>query len=183
MTGTETNKAGPGTFKPEEVIRGFLPRHREIMLDLVLRWAELDSGLRMLLSKVLDLQPADGAFLIDRMPASAVFTELRKALRHRKAAAEVVRIVKKHKADYLRHSRCRNLIAHSKCVGHWSVDTDYLVFATFMRTGDGELAVDLVPVQEMLASQRWALAMITMAMRIVDLGSEPPDVPASDSRK
>ena len=76
--------------------------------------------------------------------------------------------MKKHKRDYERHSGVRNRIAHSHCAGVWARDRDFIVFAAFEKVADNELAVDLVPIQEMQRATRWGRAMTAWAMKIVD---------------
>ena len=58
--------------------------------------------------------------------------------------------------------------AHSRCVGIWKQDRNFIVFATFDKVADGELAVDLIPIQEMRCAARWGRAMTDMALKLVD---------------
>ncbi|MBB5985799.1 hypothetical protein [Sphingobium lignivorans] len=156
-------------FHHDDIVRVIPPFHRDVMLDLILAWAEVDVALKLLLSKVLNVGMSDGADLIGRMPASAVLAQIRKAAAANSASLEVLKLIRGHRRQYDKHAKPRNLIAHSKCVGYWIVDPNYLVFTSFEKTAEGELAVDRTPLEEMRRSHRWALAMTAMAMRIVDL--------------
>ncbi len=109
-----------------------------------------------------------GAELIGRRPNSAKLAEVCKVLRKAPGGADAARIVKKHKKNYELHSRPRNRIAHSRCVGVWTRDRDVIVFATFEKVADNELAIDLIPIQEMQRATRWGRAMRDMALKLAD---------------
>ncbi|WP_223476702.1 hypothetical protein [Oricola indica] len=138
------------------------------MLDLILAWGELDSALGMLVSCALGLSMADGAEKVGSYPASAKFRELYKVLRDAPNGAEAARAVKRHKKNYELYSKVRKPIAHSKCVGVKSTDRDYVLFAVFEKTGENELAVDAVPIQQLELATQWGREMAEVAMRIVD---------------
>jgi hypothetical protein len=155
-------------FNPKDIDPHLTRRHRDLMLDLILAWGSLDGGLRILLSRVLNLDMLTGADLIERMPATAVLVEVRKALRVAGATPAGLRVIKRHEKSYRTHARARNRIAHSRCAGVWTEDRNYLVFAAFERVEDDKLAVDLTPMEEMERATRWGKAMTQLALRISD---------------
>ncbi len=153
---------------PDDITPNLEQRHRDAMLDLVLAWGSLDGALGMLLSCVRGLPLDQGAELIGRRPSSAKLAEVCKVLRNAPGGADAARIMKKHKKNYELHSRPRNRIAHSRCVGVWTQDRNFIVFATFAKVTDNELAVDLVPIQEMQRATRWGRAMKDLALKLAD---------------
>ena len=138
------------------------------MLDLVLAWGSLDGAFGMLLSCVRELPLDQGAELIGRLPNSAKLAKICKVLRDVPGGANAARTMRKHKKNYELYSRPRNRIAHSRCVGIWKQDRNFIVFATFDKVADGELAVDLIPIQEMRRAARWGRDMTDMALKLVD---------------
>ena len=158
----------------EEIEASLEPSHREAMLELILAWGSLDGALGIMLAAVLGVPIAQGAEIVHRLPTSAKFEEIRKYLRSADGGDEAARIVKKHKRTYEKYTIPRNRIAHSHCAGFWRVDSDYIVFATYERVGDGDrLAVDAVPIQEMRRAARWGRAMTQLALQFVDARPQP----------
>ncbi len=155
-------------FDPNDITPNLEQRHRDAMLDLVLAWGSLDGAFGMLLSCVRDLPLDQGAELIGKLPSSAKLAEVCKVLRNAPGGTDAARIMKKHMKSYELHSRPRNRIAHSRCVGVWTRNRDFIVFATFQKVADNELAVDLIPIQEMQRATRWGRAMRDMVLKLVD---------------
>ena len=153
---------------PDDITPDLEQRHRDAMLDLVLAWGSLDGALGMLLSCVLGLPLDQGAELIGKLPGSARLAKVRKALQNVPGGADAARILKRHKKNYERHSIPRNRIAHSRCVGVWTRDRNYIVFTTFEKVGDNELAVDAIPIEEMQRATRWGKAMTALALKLAD---------------
>ncbi len=153
---------------PDDITPDLEQRHRDAMLDLVLAWGSLDGAFGILLSRVQGLPLDQGAELIGRLSSSRKLEEVCKVFRNTPGGADAARIMKKHKKNYELHSRPRNRIAHSRCVGVWTRDRDFIVFATFEKVGDNELAVDATPIQEMQRATRWGRAMRDMALKLAD---------------
>ena len=150
---------------PDDITPNLEQRHRDAMLDLVLTWGSLDGAFGMLLSSVRGLPLDQGAEQIGRLPSSAKLAKVCKVLRDAPGGA---RIMKKHKKNYELYSRPRNRIAHSNCVGVWTRDRDFIVFATFEKVADNELAIDCIPIQEMQRATRWGRAMRDLALKLAD---------------
>ena len=85
--------------------------------------------------------------------------------------ADAAHTVKKHKKDYELHSFPRNRIAHSHCVGVWTQDRNFIVFAAFEKVGDNALALDAIPIQVMQRATKWGRAMTSLALKIADAPS------------
>lgn len=153
---------------PNDVSPDLEQRHRDVMLDLVLTWGSLDTALGMLVSCVRGLPLDQGAEVIGRRPGSAKLAEVCRHLRNTPGGADAADIMEKHKRSYEQHARPRNRIAHSRCAGYWTRDPEFIVFATFEKVADDELAVDLIPIQEMQRATRWGRAMRDLALKLAD---------------
>jgi len=159
-------------IQPHDIELELEPRHREVMLDLILAWGSLDGGLGMMLARVLGIPMVDGAEFIAKMPASARFAEMRRLMLKAPDGGEAARMLKKHKKSYERYSQFRNFIAHSHCAGIWTKDRDYVVFATYERVNADGLAIDAVPLDEMRRATVWGRAMCRVALAIADVAYE-----------
>ncbi len=153
---------------PNEIEPDLERRHRDVMLDLILAWGELDGALGMFLSRVLGVSFVQGAELIGRVSGSAKLAEVVKIIRDVPNGADAARNLRKHKKNYERYSIPRNRIAHSKCVGIWTRNKDFIVFAVFEKVDDNLLALDAIPIQEMQRATRWGKAMTALALKIAD---------------
>ncbi len=153
---------------PNDITSDLEQRHRDAMLDLVLAWGELDGALGILLSGVRGLPLDQGAELVGRRPNSAKLEDICKVLRNAPGGADAARIVEKHKKHYELHAHPRNRIAHSRCRGVWTQDRNFIVFMTFEKVADNELAVDLIPIREMQRATRWGRAMRDLALKLAD---------------
>ena len=159
----------PPAIDPNDITPHLEQRHRDAMLDLVLAWGTLHGALGMLLSRVLGMPMVEGAEIIGRLRGSHKLEKVRKALRSAPGGADAALFVKRHKKNYERHSVPRNCIAHSKCVGVWTVNQDFIVFAAFKKVGDDDLALYAIPIQEMKRATKWGQAMTTLALKIADI--------------
>ncbi len=155
-------------INPDDITPNLEQRHRDAMLDLVLAWGSLDGALGMLLSCVRELPLHQGAELIGKRPSSANLAEVCKVLRNTPGGADAARIMEKHKKNYELHSRPRNRIVHSHCVGVWTQDQNFIVFAKFEKVANNVLAVYRIPIEEMQCATRWGLAMKDTALKIAD---------------
>jgi hypothetical protein len=158
-----------GIIEPDDVELELEQQHRETMLDLILAWASLDGALGMMLARAIGIPMADGAELLAKVPASARFAEMRRLMLNPPGSPQAATILKKHKKTYEKYSRVRNLIAHSHCAGIWKKDREFVVFATFEKVGDDNLAIDAVPLQEMKRATVWGYAMRDVALKIADV--------------
>ena len=155
-------------FDMTDLDRSVDQSQRDAMLDLVLAWGSLDGALAMLLTRMVGVPFEEGAALVGKMPGSAVFAEMHRALKAAPGGADAARLMKRHKRAYERHSDIRNHIAHSHLAGVQRSDPDRLVFAVYQRCGDGGLVVDAVHIDQVRRATRWGRAMRVYAMRVVD---------------
>lgn len=153
-------------INPDEIRPNLAEMHRDAMLDLVLAWGSLDGAFGMLLSTVAGLPLDKGAEKIGKLSGSAKLLEIRKVLMQVPGGKNAARTISKHKKAYERHSRVRNRIAHSHCVGTWMRDENFIVFAPFEKAGDGLLAVEAISIQEMRRATKWGQAMKALAIKL-----------------
>jgi hypothetical protein len=154
------------TFDLDELDRDLEQRHRDVMLELVLAWGTLDGALGMLISGIRGLPFHEGAEQIGAMPASAEFAEFSKAMRWA-GFPETASTIKRYKKVYEAFSVIRNRIAHSHCLGIWTVDRDFIVFALFQKIGNNQLAIQSIPIQNMQKAIAFGTDMNAKVMEVV----------------
>jgi hypothetical protein len=143
-------------------------RHRDAMLDLVLAWGSLDGALGVLLSRARGVPLHEGAQQIRKLNNPAKLTEVRKILRDAPGGADAARIMEKHEENYELHSFPRNRIAHSHCAGVSTRDRDVILFLTFAKAGDNELALNRIPIEVMKLATSWGQGMTDLALKLAD---------------
>ncbi|MDR6790794.1 hypothetical protein J2Y58_004177 [Sphingomonas sp. BE138] len=155
-------------FKPEQVDREIPQAIRDAMLNCVLAWGSLDGALSMLLARVTGMSFSEAADTIGKDSGTVKLNKMRDAMLER-GANDVAAAIRKHKKAYEKRIAPRNRIAHARVAGVWTKDPDYIVFAVFESHLTDQLAIELVPIQEVRRSTHWATAMTAMALRIVDV--------------
>jgi len=152
---------------PIDDIAPLTNRAREVMLDLVLAWGELDGAISMLVAASFGLDTTRGSILLGRAAPPDKLLRL-KRLYQAHGNAEMVKRVTDLRAAYEHHSAGRNLVAHSKCVGVRASNPEHVVFATFEVTTKGELAIDEAPLSAMEHAIRWAKSHTKLCLKIAD---------------
>ncbi|TIQ35968.1 MAG: hypothetical protein E5X48_11120 [Mesorhizobium sp.] len=139
----------------DTVEQSLLPRHRDIMFDLILTWAKIDGAIGAMIGSALDIPISDAAFLLEGWSTSARFNELIKTLKQLPGGDDAAKMFRRHKKTYERFSRIRNRIAHAACAGYLREDPEYVVFLIFEKWADGQMTVESIPIDEMQAADRW----------------------------
>ncbi|MER8393475.1 hypothetical protein NKH10_16390 [Mesorhizobium sp. M1340] len=147
-------------------------RHREVMLDVILVWAKLDGAMGLMVAKILNMHPVDGADFVQQLSTPKRFNEIYRKLRSQPGGEAAARSMKKHKRQYELRSKVRNRIAHSNCAGHLNSRPNWIVFLRYEREGDG-LAVEVTSIEEMQDAIRWGRAMTDLALKVSEVSSEP----------
>ncbi|WP_424942376.1 hypothetical protein [Aliiroseovarius crassostreae] len=140
--------------------------HRDAMLDLVLTWATIDGALSMLLANVRSKSWVDAADEIRKLRGSNKLAQVIRALKDLENGAEAARKLCKIKRRYEKHSKLRDHIAHSRCIGASEVDPNCIVFLTFERVGENRLAMYQVPVEEMREANSWGVDFVHLLYRL-----------------
>ncbi|MAZ33439.1 MAG: hypothetical protein CMO06_09870 [Thalassospira sp.] len=156
----------------DDIVEELQQHHRDALLDLVLVWGGLDGALGILLADVVGLPLATAAEMIGTMPSWKKFNELIKLIGTYPNSEAAVQKLKKLKKNYEKYSVIRNQIAHSKCLGYYKHDPQYVLFAKFEKTANDQLALDCVPLQEFATATRWGQKMHDFTMEISSLLNE-----------
>ena len=154
------------------------PAAREVMLDLVLAWANLDGSVAFLAAATGGLNPSQGAerfgrkVIADKLIAAA---KSLKASGHDADAARVQRI----SDEYPDKAKLRRRVAHSRCAGVRRSDPSRVVFLPYETEGpDGHLAMEIYGLDAFAADTAWARRVHGVFLDAVDrLGffdMEPP---------
>ena len=144
--------------------------HRDAMLDLILVWGSLDGAIKTLLSDLKGYNLQEGADRFEKMSASKAIGEIRDVYRnkygHMQEGQSIASNWRKIKKKYERHSKARNTIAHSHCVGFLKDHPNYIIFLPFKRHADDLMACDCVPMEQMHVAQTWGEKLKEGVMRI-----------------
>ena len=159
---------GSENFDVNEIDRfGITDRHKLVIAECVMAWAAFDSQFRAMLTAVEDRDLDAGALDYDRLKISQAWQKLQKSLKAQGAVESVLHIIKMHEKDYWQAVVARNMIAHAGCVGVWTLNRDYLVFAPFEADGPGRMVVIRQPLEEIERSTDWARGFSGLANRIM----------------
>ncbi len=142
-------------------------RHRDAMLDLVLTWATIDGCLSMLLANVRDIPWYDAADEIRKMRGSQKLFEVIKALQSLPDGKNAANKLKKIKKKYETHSKLRDHVAHSRCIGLDSDQLDVIVFLTFERVAEDQLAQYKIPLEDFLRANDWGKAFVNLLFKLI----------------
>lgn len=148
--------------------QGLNRRHKIAIAECIIAWAHCESMFRAMLTAIEQRALDDGAKSYNRLQFTRGWSKLEAALNERGASEAVLEKIKEHRKDFEEHVEARNMIAHAGCVGTRRSDPDYLVFAPFEAFGDGELTINLQPIQVIENSTRWARGFAEMANRILE---------------
>lgn len=153
----------------EHGIQRTLPQDvRDVLLNVILAWAELDMATGFFVSLVLGLDPDAGATKFGRREISDKLKRSSKALKEA-GEFEVARVVLEISSQYPEKATYRRRIAHSKCAGVLMSDPTRIVFLPFEREGPpGNLAVELIPLEKFSDATTWAKSAHDILMFQVD---------------
>ena len=138
------------------------------MLDLVLAWGSLDNAFGMLLSAALGKPLDEGAEQFSKLPSSDKLQRVCTILKQAPNGEDAARKLRRLKRQLEKHSKTRNRIAHSHCIGIWALDPEYIVFLPFEKVSDGELVCELIPIEEMKRAIRWGHKMRDLVLKLED---------------
>jgi hypothetical protein len=129
---------------------------REVLLDVILAWANLDMVTGFFVALTSGLNPDEGADRFGRKEIADKLKRASKALREN-GKEEVASMVCQIADEYPDKSLLRRRIAHSKCVGVRKSNPSCLIFLPFEREGPpGNLAVELIPLSKFDGAVKWA---------------------------
>lgn len=146
-----------------------LPRDvRNVLLDVVLAWANLDMATAFFVASVSDLNPDTGAVKFGRKEIADKLKRASTALEAR-GEVEVASRVREIAANYPEKALLRRRIAHSKCAGVRKSLPDRLVFLPFEREGpNGHLAIEIIHISKFKDAKYWAISVHDFLMDYID---------------
>jgi hypothetical protein len=144
-------------------------RHRDTMLDLILAWGSLDNAFGMLLSAVLGKPLDEGAQEFSRLPSSEKLQRVCRVLRGTPQGTDAARKLRRLKNRLEKHSKIRNRIAHSHCLGTSAADSRYIVFLPFERFAQDQLVCEQIPIEQMESAIEWARSTKSLVLRLEEV--------------
>lgn len=143
------------------------PYQRDVMLDLILAWGTLDGALSQLVAAFSAEPLCVTVERIGKSNGSAKIREIVDLLKSDERTKEKSKTFKRIKRKYEKYSVARNRIAHGHCAGYLSCDEQYLVFAVAEREGEDELAVEAIPLAQMIAATNFGNELAAISIEIV----------------
>ena len=148
----------PNTGFNKGLVDPFLPLDvRELLLNVVLRWASVDGAVSRLFASSHALDDVAHADAISALPTSTKIRQIYciiKPLNKPVGAA-----INKLKRLYEKRSVTRNLIAHAHCAGRMVSDPDRVVFLEYASRGTGGLIAAHVPLSQLREAIRFGEIM------------------------
>ncbi len=141
-------------FDTDDLDRVLTTEARELMLDLVLRWASLDGAVSQLYASLLDRDDETHADEISDMKMSVKLRTIELTLR--KGAPALSRTIAKLKKQAERYGKLRDTIAHCHCAGMRKSAPGIIVFLRYRRHASGGLIVDAIPIEHIDEAKRFA---------------------------
>ena len=141
---------------------------REVLLNVILAWANLDMATAFFVASVSGLDPDEGAEIFGRKEIADKLKRAAKVLEARDVhvAAKKIREIAE---AYPEKALFRRRIAHSKCAGVRKSLPSRVVFLPFEREGPpGNLAVEVFHVSKFTDATAWAVEIHDYLMAHID---------------
>lgn len=104
------------------------PSGRDIICDVVLSWARLDSLVSQLVLTAFGLAVDGGTILLGQMDTRTKLDRLKRLYDHH-GMTDAAQSISNLRAWHKKHVDVRNTIAHHTCAGSWRSDPSMIVFA------------------------------------------------------
>ncbi|WP_206663453.1 hypothetical protein [Aurantiacibacter suaedae] len=141
---------------------------REVLLDVILMWANLDMVTAFFLSSVSGLNPDDGAKRFGRKEIADKLKKAAKRLRSN-GATDLASRIEEMADSYPNHAFYRKRIAHSRCAGVRKSDPTRLIFLPFEQEGPpGHLAMEIIDLSLFMRAADWARSEHEFLLDYVD---------------
>ena len=160
------------------------PITRDIICDVVLSWARMDSLISQLVLTAFGLSIDGGTILLGQMDSRTKLDRLKRLYDHHgmKAAAESIANLR---AWHKRFVDVRNAISHHTCAGSWKSNPSMIVFAP-VRAMQGQLQqveIEHYSIGHMNAATDFAIKASDRLMGVVEQltarnATQPPEPPA-----
>ena len=129
---------------------------REVLLDVILAWANLEMVTGFFVALTSGLNPDEGA---DKFGRKEIADKLRRAsmVLREQGKEDVASMVCRIADEYPDNALLRRRIAHSKCVGVRKSNPSFVIFLPFEREGPPRnLAVEFIPLSKFDDAVKWA---------------------------
>ncbi|OYW45063.1 MAG: hypothetical protein B7Z36_05465 [Novosphingobium sp. 12-63-9] len=141
---------------------------REVLLDVILAWANLEMATGFFVASVLGINPDEGAERFGRKEIADKLKRAANALRN-SGKFEVASKISEISRVYPEMTLFRRRIAHSKCAGVRKSVPSRVVFLPFEREGEpGNLAVEVIEISKFSEAVSWANDVHKYLMQHVD---------------
>jgi hypothetical protein len=160
-------------FDHDDLDRVLTNKDRLIMVETILSWADLDTGLSRLILLIFGLDDDAGSILIGNMDLKTKAEKIKILYDHRqmkKDTESLTSLISGMKT----FSACRNAIAHRKVIGRLKSVPTRIVFlsAKHIKRSPGQFEMLAIDHSEMIASAAFASnAAITVGKMITSLQS------------
>lgn len=157
----------------EAILAGDLERKlphevREVLLDVILAWANLEMATGFFVAQVFGFNPDEGAEKFGRKEIADKLKRASKALKDL-GKEEIASKVSEIAEDYPEKALLRRRIAHSKCAGVRKSIPSRVVFLPFEREGPpGNLAIEIIHISKFAEATKWAEQAHEYFMQHVD---------------
>jgi hypothetical protein len=145
------------TFTLEDLEYDISPTAREVICDVILSWARLDSLVSQLTLLAFGLAIDGGTILLGSMDTKTKLDRLKKLYDHH-GMFDAAQSIANLRAWHKEFVDIRNTIAHHTCAGSWKSDPSIIVFAP-VRAFQGTLnqvEIAHVPLADMIRAARFA---------------------------
>jgi hypothetical protein len=143
-------------------------RAREVLLDVILAWANLDMVTAFFVAAVSELDPDEGA---QKFGKKEIAEKLKRAVTVLQASGKVELAANLQEiADvYPGRALLRRRIAHTKCAGVRKSDPNCIVFLPFEKEGPPKhLAVEVFHLSAFVEAIEWATKVHNLLLSYVD---------------
>lgn len=156
-------------FTLDDLENDISPFARDIICDVVLSWARLDSLVSQLVLLAFGLAIDGGTIILGQMDTRTKLDRLKRLYDHHGMTDEAQSIANL-RAWHKKHVDVRNTISHHTCAGSWRSDPSMIVFAP-VRAMQGTLKqveIEHIPLAHMNAATDFASKAADALMVVVE---------------
>jgi transcriptional regulator with XRE-family HTH domain len=157
------------TGEADVFVRNLLPSHREILLDVVLKWAMFDCAMTEFLGAIHRIELLQA---FDKWQKNPYKRKLKAIIKSVKELPEYDSRIESLFGDFEKMIQVRHRIVHAGLNGYRKSDPDYLIFFLAERDGDGFVCEE-IPIQEMARSTCYAEQLTDFLKGVADLHYRP----------
>jgi hypothetical protein len=159
----------PKPFDVNDLERVVTDDDKLIMIETILAWADLDTGVSRLTLLMFGLEADAGSILIGNMDVKTKVERIKGLYEHLGNVAGTKGMAAL-KTAMMKHSSSRNVIAHRKCIGKLISQPTRLVFLSskHVKGQAGRFEMLAIDHSEMVASAKFARAASRTVSKMID---------------